>query len=166
MSLFFKSVWEYIKIAGKWIIRYPLAIAVTVLLVVGSVFLLISGKNVQLGGVLGKLFGKTPEINARGVVPPERVDESGKPIPVGESDELGFVQAPVIKKIKEPGIFDDPSVLTIEHPEKGEVKIELPKGVRNSDVKEVIEISPDVYEVRNDDSGVDYDSLLKSLDSK
>lgn len=166
MKLFFQSVWNYIKVIGKWMVRYPLAIAATVLLVVGSILLLAFGKNVQLGGILGKLFGKENNTNARGVPPPGRTDENGKVIQPGESDEKGFVQAPALKAIKDPGLFDNPNVLVIEHPEKGEVRIELPKGVKNSDVKEVIEIEPDVYEIRNNDSGVDYDDILDSLGEK
>jgi len=166
---FLKWLWEYVKAliksVGRWLVRYPLAAAATVLVVVGAVLLLVMGKDVQIGGILGKLFGKDKGGkggNARGVPPKDRVDGEGKPIPPGESDEKGFVQAPVYE-IKEPGLFDDPDTVTIVHPDKGKVVIDLPKGVRNKDVKDVVEIEPDVYEVRNNDEGVDAGALLKEL---
>lgn len=160
-------LWNYIRAfftaLGRWLVRYPLAAALTVLLVVGAVFLLAAGKNIQIGGIIGKLFGKKGKKNLRGVPPKGRVDEDGKPIQPGESDERGFVQAEPIRGVKKPGLFDDPNTVIVVHPEKGAVKIDLPKGVKNKDVKEVVEIEPDVYEVRNNDSGADTGSLLKAL---
>jgi len=163
-------IWEYIKAfaksVGKWLIRYPIAAAVAVFVIVGGLALVFLGKDVQLGGILGRLFGKEKGQNARGVVPPDRVDGDGKPIQPGESDEKGYVQAPVSTEIKDPGIFDDPGTITVVHPEKGEVVIDLPEGVKNRDVREVVEIEPDVYEVRNNDKGVDAGALLRDLGEK
>lgn len=160
-------LWEYVKAffksLGRWVIRYPLAAAATAVIVLLAVLALASGKKFQLGGLLGKLWGTKPRENKRGVVPKDRVDEDGKPIKPGESDDKGYVQAPVIKGIKKPGLFDDPKTVTVIHPEKGEVVIDLPEGVRNEDVREVVEIEPDVYEVRNNDEGVDTDELLDVL---
>lgn len=162
-------MWTYIKALfnsiGKWFLRYPIAMALTVILIVGSVFLLASGKTIQIGGLLDKIWGRKKE-SSRGVPPDNRIDKDGKLIQPGESDDGGWVQAPVIKEIKKLGLFDDPKTITIVHPEKGEVKIELPEGIKNKDVKEVIEISPNVYEVRNNDSGVNTDELLDILGGK
>lgn len=161
-------VWEYVKSflksLGKWIIRYPLAAAATIIMVVGAILMLLMGKKFQLGGLLGKLWGKKKE-NLRGVPPEDRVDKDGKPIQPGESDDKGYVQAP-ISDIKKLGLFDDPKTITVIHPEKGELVIDLPEGVKNEDVKEVVEIEPDVYEVRNNDTGVDTGELLSILGEK
>lgn len=161
------GAWEYVKslakAIGRWCVRYPIAAAVTVVVVLLAVMAMASGKKFQLGGLLGKLWGTKPKENKRGVVPEDRVDADGKPIKPGESDVKGFVQAPAIKGIKKPGLFDDPKTITVVHPEKGEIVIDLPEGVKNEDVKEVVEIEPDVYEVRNNDKGVDTDELLDVL---
>lgn len=149
------------------VIRYPVATVLTVLTVSVAVFLAFFGKTIQIGGLLGKFWGKKePKKDRRNEVTPGRVDESGKPIQPGQSDDQGWVQAPVTTDIKEPGIFDDPGTVTVIHPEKGEVEIPLPTGVKNSDVKEVTEIRPDVYEVRRNDKGVDTKEVLSILGVK
>lgn len=164
---FLKWIWTYVKAltsaVEKWLFRYPIAAAVSAAVIAGGVALLVAGKDVQIGGILGKLFGKQPGQNARGVVPKDRTDAQGQPIQSGQSDEKGWVQAPVHTDIKDPGLFDDPNTVTVVHPDKGKVVIDLPKGVTNKDVKEVVEVAPDVYEVRNNDKGVDADALLKGL---
>ena len=163
-----KFIWEYVKSffgsLGKWVVRYPLAAAATVILIVGAVLMLAMGKKFQLGGLLGRLWGKEKK-NLRGVPPEDRVDKDGNPIKPGESDDKGYVQAP-ISDIKKPGLLDDPKTVTVIHPEKGEIVIDLPEGVKNEDVKEVVEIEPDVYEVRNNDTGADTDELLDILGEK
>lgn len=163
-------LWDYLKAlaksVGKWLLRYPLAAAATVFIVAAGVALILMGKDVQLGGIIGRLFGREKGKNVRGVPPEGRRDEKGEPIPPGESDEKGYVQAPVSTEIKKPGLFDDPDTIVVVHPEKGEVVIDLPEGVKNKDVREVVEIRPDVYEVRNNDKGVNTDDLLKTLGEK
>lgn len=163
-----KNIWEYLKAlarsVGNIILRYPLAAALTVIVVVGAIILTIFGKPIQIGGILGSLWGKK-QPDLRGVPPVERKDETGKPIPPGEPDKNGFVQAPASLTVKDQGLFGDPNTVTIVHPDKGDVKILLPVGVKNKDVKEVVEVKSDVYEVRNHDKGVDTKSILKSLGS-
>jgi hypothetical protein len=157
-----KKLWLYLKALGKRlfqiIIRYPLATALTVLLVIGTMFLLIFGQKVQIGGLLGSIWGKK-KINSRAIPPEDRKDKDGKPIQPGESDDKGYVQAPVSTKIKEPTIFSDPNVVEIEE-QNGEVKkIPLPTGVSNTDVREVTKISPNIYEVKNKDKGTKKEEL-------
>lgn len=146
------------------VIRYPVATVLTVLTVTVAMFLAFFGKTIQVGGLLGKLWGKKdPAKSSRNDVAPDRVDGAGKPIQPGQSDDHGWVQAPVTTDIKKPGIFDDPDTVTVIHPDRGEVKIPLPTGVKNSDVKEVTEIRPNVYEVRRNDGGVDAKEVLSIL---
>jgi hypothetical protein len=126
-------------------------------------------KNIQIGGLLGKLFGKDPQdgkkpIDVANTVPEDRVDENGVIIKPGEPDSKGQTQA-VVVPIEEPGLFDDPSKVKITPP--GETKpivIDLPDGVKAQDVDKVIVVKPEVYAVTvKDKSGIkgeDIDSLL------
>jgi hypothetical protein len=150
------------KSVGKFLIRYPLATALTVVVIIGAIVLAAFGKNIQIGGILGKLWGKEKP-NLRGVPPTDRKDASGQIIQPGQSDDKGFVQAPVSTTIKDKGLFSDPNVITVIHPDKGEIDILLPEGVKNKDVKEVTEVSPNVFEVKNHDHGVKTDDILKTL---
>jgi hypothetical protein len=165
------KAWDFLKALGRQVfqfaLRYPVAIVLTVLLVAGAVLMACFGKTFQVGGLIGKLWGKKPSDTDVRVLPPsDRVDKDGKLIPLGEPDEKGFVQAPITTNIKDPGIFSDPDTVTVVHPEKGEVTLPLPKGVKNSDVKQVIEVRPNVYEVRNNDKGSDPKEVLDILDKK
>ncbi len=155
MKSFISSVWSWIRSNRilKYVIHHPLALAATVFLIVAAAACLIGGKTFQIGGLLQRLWGmKTPD--ARGVPPVARTGPDGKPIEPGQSDDKGFVQAPVSTQIVAPGIFSNPDTVTVLHPDKGHVTISLPTGVKNTDVKEVTEVSPDLYEVRNNDTGV------------
>ncbi len=167
---FLRWLWGYVgslfRSIGRWCVRYPIAAVISVIVMVVAIVFIVAGKDIQIGGLLGKLFGKEPGPNARGVPPKERVRENGTTILPGESDNKGFVQSPALKTIKTPGLFDDPKTITVVHPEKGDIKIDLPEGVKNEDVKEVVEIEADVYEVRNNDSGADVSTLLDVLGDK
>ncbi len=153
---------------GNFFIRYPFAIAATVFLLIGGIFLAAFGQKVQLGGILAKLWGKTDPRDlpdAPTVIPPkERVDDQGKTIEPGQSDDLGYVQVPVVLPIKEPGLFSDPDSVVVVTPEGKDISIPLPTGVKNKDVKEVILVSPNVYEIANNDRGVDAGTLLEELE--
>lgn len=153
------KIWEFIKSSLKsvytWCIRHPAAITITIFLVVIAVILWRFGKQIQIGGMLGKIWGSKlkDKIKARTTVVPGRRDSQGNVIQPGTSDDKGYVQAPVSTDIKKPGVFSDPEVVEVVDNGK-EVKIPLPTGVVNSDVKEVIRIKPNVYEVHNNDGGV------------
>jgi len=150
---------------GNFLIRYPLATAATIFLIVAAILLAIFGQKFQIGGLLGKLWGKKPSTdpNIRVIPPPGRVDDKGQPIAPGTPDKEGYTQAAVVVPIKDPGIFSDPNTIVIQHPDKGEVTIPLPTGVKNSDVQQIIEVAPNVYQIANNDKGADTDQLLKDL---
>ncbi len=167
---FLKGVWEWLKALGKRVgtvfIRYPLAAAATVFLVVAAVAVAASGKSLQIGGLLQRLWGSKKPENLRATVAEDRKTDEGRPIEPGASDDKGFVQSPVSTEIVEPGMFSNPDTVTVVHPEKGKVVIDLPEGVKNKDVHEVVEVSPDVYEVKNRDKGVPVkkiDDVLKKF---
>lgn len=154
---------KWLKAIWKWCITKPASFAAALLVIVGGIILVLFKKDLQIGGLLGSLTGKK-QPNLRAVVPEGRVDGAGKPILPGQSDQQGFTQAPVSATIQKPGLFSDPKTLVVEHPTKGKQVIALPTGVINKDVSEVIEISPDVYEVKNNDkSKVDTKRLLDVL---
>ncbi len=134
-------------------VKYPLAAAAAMFIIVGAVIMALLGHDVQIGGLLDKLFNRKKSYDGRVVPPPGRVDASGDPIMPDQSDDKGYVQ-PVATKIKEPGIFSNPDVITVVHPDNGEVALPLPAGVKNKDVAEVIEVQPGVYQIKNNDSGV------------
>lgn len=158
--------WDWTKRAARW----AAASLPVVLVVVGAIILLMLGaKNVQIGGVLGKLLGKKTEgkktVDVANTVPPERVDEKGNLIPPGVPDSQGTTQAKVVA-IEPPGLFDDPSQVKIIPPgETKPVVVDLPDGVKHSDVDKVIVVKPEVLVVTvKDKSGVpasSVDDLLK-----
>ncbi len=161
-----KTFNDLVKKFLLFFIRYPFAIAVTVFIILFALFLAIGGKNIQIGGILSKLWGKKEENdNGIKVIPPNtRIDDSGKIIEPGVSDNSGFVQVKDNIEIKDPGLFSDPTKLIVIHPEKGEMVIPLPKGVSNTDVKQIVEVKPDVYQVSNEDRpSINTSDLLKNL---
>lgn len=166
MKAFLFAAWTKVKkvasLAFVYVVHHPLALAATVFLLVAAVFCLVGGKTFQIGGLLQKLWGaKAPD--ARGVPPASRTGADGKPIEPGQSDDRGFVQAPVSTQIVAPGILSNPDTITVVHPDKGQVTISLPTGVKNTDVKEVVEISPQVVETANHDSGVSSADLTRLI---
>ena len=152
---------------GNFFIRYPLATVATILIVVAAIVMTVFGQDIQIGGLLGKLWGKIhpgdlPNAPVVTVVP-GRVDNTGKVIEPGKSDDKGFTQAPVVLPIKDPSLFSDPTTVTVTHPDGHDVIIPLPTGVKNSDVKEVVLVSPNVYQIANNDKGVDAGKILEDL---
>lgn len=162
------TFWGYVKAfflrVGQLCIRYPLATAATVALVAFAVAMLIFGKRVQIGGLLGKLWGRKDSPDDPVLKPPPgRTDPAtGKPIEPGQPDPGGFVQ-PIPVEIKEPGIFSDPNKITVVTPDGKEVDVKLPTGVKNKDVKQVVMVAPNVYQIANNDKGVDAGKLLEDL---
>jgi hypothetical protein len=170
---FWEASWTWIKRVFRWVAA-PLP---ALLLVAGAVLLVVFGvKNIQIGGLLNKLFGKEDKkatgnkaIDVANSVPKDRVDENGKLIPPGTSDSKGQTQA-VVVPIKTPGLFDDPDVVKIVPPgETDPVEVVLPDGVKAKDVDKVVIVKPDVTVITvKDSSGVkakDVDDLLSKYGS-
>jgi len=152
-SKFKTAAWTWTKKAFHTIAA-PLP---ALLIMAGAIFLVVLGvKNVQIGGILGKLFGKTGEGNKTAVdtantIPAGRVDSKGNLIPVGTPDATGQTQA-IVVPIKPTGLFSDPSTVTITPPNSAPVVINLPTGVKSSDVDKVVIVKPEVYAVTVKDS--------------
>ena len=159
-----ERILSWLDSAYKLMLRYPVAIVGTILIVLFAGLAVTFGQSIQIGGILERLWGKKESnIDVRLLPPPGRVDEEGKIIYPGQSDDKGFVQAPADLPIVKPGIFSNPNEVKVVHPTRGEISIPLPKGVKNTDVSEVYEVESNVYEVKNNDRGVDVESLLKKL---
>jgi hypothetical protein len=170
MDIYMDKFKQFLKAAGQHLfqftLRYPLAIAGTILLVFLAIFLTAFGQKFQIGGLLGILWGKKKsDTDVRIIPPPDRVDDKGNPIIPGQSDDKGFVQSPISTEIKKPGIFSDPNEVTVVHPDHGELVIPLPTGVKNQDVKEVNVISPKIVEIKSEDKGGISKSDLISLEN-
>jgi len=169
-----KTFWQIVKEktieAFKWLAKIFVAPGVALLVVGGVILLICLGfKNIQIGGLLGKLFGKKdPQnraIDVANTVPKDRIDSNGKLISQGTPDSQGIIQA-VIVPIKDPGLFSNPSTVTFTPPGETKAKeIALPDGVKAKDVHQVIIVQPDKFVVTvKDSSGVTpkhVDDLLK-----
>lgn len=168
-----KSIFDWLKkifaAVVRFVLRYPLAAAGTVFVIAAAVAAAAVGQKFQIGGILGWLWGKKPNVDPsiRVVPPAGRVDDAGNVIQPGQSDDKGYVQVPVQVPIKDPGIFSDPNTVVVEHPTQGEITIPLPTGVKNTDVKQVVQIEPNVYEIHNNDKpSVNAKDLLDELGGK
>jgi hypothetical protein len=167
---FWATVWEHIKTILRWIGTKLVAPGVALVIVIVAVLLVAIGwKELQIGGLLGKLFGKKdPEhkaIDIANTVPEGRVDKDGKIIPIGQPDSKGDVQAQVVP-IDEPGLFSNPDTVTFTPPGADKpVEVQLPDGVKAKDVDTVVIVKPSVIAVTvKDDSKIPaqtVDDLLK-----
>ncbi len=168
---FWRSAWDWIKRVGRAVLA-PLP---AILIVNGAIILVALGvKNVQIGGLLSKLFGKQGSdgkqaVDVANTIPADRVDKNGHLIPIGTPDSKGDTQAKVVP-IQEPGLFDDPSEVKIVPPGETEpVVVKLPDGVKAGDVDKVLVVKPDVLAVTVKDSSKvtakDVDDLLAKYGS-
>jgi len=163
------TFWQTVKAKtidiGKWLAKVFVAPGVALIVVAVAVLLIIFGfKNIQVGGILGRLFGKKdPDDNAidtANTVPEDRVDKDGKIIKPGEADSEGNTQA-VVVPIKKPGIFSNPDVVEFTPPgEDKSVKVKLPTGVKAKDVDKVIVVKPKKFAVTvKDTSGIEAEEI-------
>ncbi len=166
---FWNRAWEWIKKAAR-IVAAPLP---AVLLIIVAVVLVFFGvKNLQIGGLLGKLLGKESEAGKKAVdvansIPHDRIDDAGNVIPIGTPDSKGDTQARVVP-IEEPGLFGNPNQVKITPPGATEpITVDLPDGVKAGDVHQVVIVKPDILVITvHDSSGVsgkDIDDLLSKF---
>jgi len=162
---FWSAAWVWTKKAAR-MVAAPLP---ALLLMAGAIVLVVLGaKNIQIGGLLGKLFGKDPAsskaVDVANTIPAHRVDSNGAIIPVGTPDATGQTQA-VVVPIATPTMFSDPNTVTITPPNSAPVVVALPTGVKSSDVDKVVIVKPEIYAVTVKDSssvtGSHIDDLLK-----
>lgn len=132
--------------------KYVIGPLPALMLVLGACVLVALGvKNVQIGGLLGRLLGKAPSphkaIEIANSVPADRIRADGTLIAVGESDSKGITQAKVMP-IEQPGLFSDPKVIKIHPPGAAKpIEIQVPDGVRAQDLEHVVVVTPQVLAV-------------------
>lgn len=149
---FWDVTWEKTKVILTWISHKLVAPGAALLLVVAGVILAAMGaKELQIGGILGRLLGGKDSdgkaIDVANSVDPQRIDPKGKLIQPGTPDSKGDTQVLVVP-IQSPGLFSDPSSVTFIPPGQDKsIKIDLPDGVTNKDVEHVVVVKPSVYAV-------------------
>lgn len=156
-------VWESFKSSFTWVTTKALGPLLVVVLVIVAIVLVSMGfKELQIGGLIGKLLGKKDPkgegsaVDLANTVDPDRIGPDGKLIQPGTPDSKGMTQA-VVVPIQEPGLFSDPKKVVITEPGKDKpTEIILPDGVTNKDVDQVVVVRPDVHIVTvKDKSGID-----------
>lgn len=139
-----------------WIRKYILAPLPALILVAVAIFLVLLGfKDLKIGGLLAKLFGK-PEgqkaVDVANTVPDHRVDKDGRIILPGTPDSQGITQA-VVVPVETGGLFSDPTVVKVTPPgQDTPIVVHLPDGVKSDDVSQVVIVRPDVVAVTVKDS--------------
>ena len=167
---FWATVWVKLKAILHWMAIKLAAPGVALVVIIVAVLLVSMGfKELQIGGLLGKLLGRKADVNAdpnvANTVPPGRVDKDGKLIPQGTPDSKGIVQATVVPIENTGGLFSNPDTVKVTPPGQDPIVVQLPDGVKANDVDKVIIISPTQVVISvKDTSGVSaqqVDDLLK-----
>ncbi len=157
---FWQRVGGYLATAGKWALHYLLAPGVALLLVAGAILLVSMGaKDLQIGGLLAKLFGKKSDnqaIDVANTVPTDRIGTDGKILPIGTPDSKGMTQAVVVPIENTGGLFSNPDTVTVTPPGTDTpIEVTLPDGVKASDVSQVVIVQPGKFVVTvKDSSGI------------
>lgn len=163
-------LWASVKSGLSWLGVKVLGPILVVLLVIVAVILVSMGfKELQIGGLIGRLLGKdSPQkgsVDVTNTIDPNRVGPDGKLIQPNTPDTKGQTQA-VVVPIQDPGLFSDPNKVVFTPPGADKpIEVVLPDGVTNKDVHQVVVVSPEVIAVTvKDSSGVtaqSVDDLLK-----
>jgi hypothetical protein len=108
---------------------------------------------------LRSLAGKpAPKKKDPNTIPPSRTREDGSPIPMGEPDSRGTTQAPV-GQLELPGIFEPKTSVGV-----GDQKVQLPDGLRPSEVEQAVVVQLKVDQVEVEDrSGITQEQLEELL---
>jgi hypothetical protein len=163
------TIWERVLAAGKWALHNLLGpLLVGLVILVGVVLAMVGVKDLQLGGIIGALLGKKTgpgDIDVANSIPKERIDSTGKLIPLGSADEQGMTQIAVVP-IQPPGFLSNPDVVKFTPPGKSTpVEVKLPVGVKADHVEHVVVVAPGTFAVTvKDSSGITaarLDDLLK-----
>lgn len=153
-------LWASVKSGLSWLGVKVLGPILVVLLVIVAVILVSMGfKELQIGGLIGRLLGRnSPQkgsVDVTNTIDPNRVGPDGKLIQPNTPDTKGQTQA-VVVPINEPGLLSDPNKVVFTPPGADKpIEVILPDGVTSSDVAQVVVIEPNVTVVTvRDSSGV------------
>ena len=137
-------------------------ILAVVVILVAIILVAMGFKELQIGGILGKLLGKKggdgtdgKTVDVANSIDPDRIGKDGKLIQPGTPDSQGQTQA-VVVPIQDPGLFSDPKKVVFTAPgDDKPTEVILPDGVTNKDVDQVVVVKPDVLVVTvKDNSGI------------
>lgn len=162
VKTFWSDVGDRIMTILRWAGKNLLAPVVAVVVIAVAIVLVSMGfKELQIGGLLGKLFGRTTDDSKKNIdvinsIDPNRIDKDGRVIPINKPDSKGDTQVQVVP-IDQPGLFSDPNTVTFTPPnETKPVQIVLPDGVTSKDVDKVVIVSPGIHAITvKDSSGID-----------
>lgn len=158
---FIAKVWAFIR-------KYLIApVPVLVLVITAALLVALGVKNVQIGGLIGKLLGKKVSekaIDVANSIPDGRLMVDGSLIPLGQPDSQGITQAKVVP-IEKPGFFSDPKTIKVTPPGATKpIEVAVPDGVKAKDIEQVVVVNHKVTHVTvKNDSAVkaqDVDELL------
>jgi hypothetical protein len=152
------------------LLKYLIGPLPALLLIAGAWALVALGaKNVQIGGLLGKLLGKPKPDGGKSIevansIPPGRVRPDGSVIGIGQPDSKGVTQA-VVVPIQQPGMLSDPKVIKVTPPGAAKpIEVGVPDGVRAKDVEQVVVVRNEIKAVTVKSSSAiqakDLDDLL------
>jgi hypothetical protein len=158
---FWGTVWSKLKAILSWMAIKLAAPGVALVVIVVAVLLVSMGfKELQIGGLLAKLFGKTADVkadpNVANTVPSTRVDQNGNLIPQGTPDSTGQTQAVIVPIENTGGLFSNPDTVKVTPPGSDQpIVVQLPTGVKANDVDKIIIVSPTQVVVSvKDNSGI------------
>lgn len=153
-------LWASVKSGLSWLGVKVLGPILVVLLVIVAVILVSMGfKELQIGGLIGRLLGRnSPQkgsVDVTNTIDPNRVGPDCKLIQPNTPDTKGQTQA-VVVPINEPGLLSDPNKVVFTPPGADKpIEVILPDVVTSSDVAQVVVIEPNVTVVTvRDSSGV------------
>jgi hypothetical protein len=151
LKKFFTAIWN-------WILKYPVAIFLGLMVIIAGIFALATGKNFNAGSALKTVFGmprKLSSIEIANSLPDERE------ITLDEPDKNGWTQWKVkeFKTSKNP--LRDKSCVLIINSDGSTSQITLPVGIQDKDISEIIEVKPEVYVASTGNSSTR--NLLNSL---
>lgn len=169
LTLFWRNLKDSCRQVFKFLVQYPLAIVVAIVVVIGGVLLSQFGiQSVNIGGALKWLFSrpgaKTGVVAAANSIPKHRVDEEGKAIPVGTPDKNGWTQWETKELKPSSNPLRDKTVISVTGANGVPVEVKLPDGIKDTDVDQVVEVHPEVFVVKtNNASKVHAKGLLDRL---
>ena len=115
------------------VLRWPFAIIASAVVIVFVLPLVVGGARVNLGGILGSLFGKKREGSSPSIAVSQSIPKD-RHVLVMKPDAVGFVQVEQAPVAVSRNPFRDKSILNLPSGES----VKLPEGVHDGDVESVI----------------------------
>jgi hypothetical protein len=162
-------LWSSVKASfsriGTYIVRYPLALLGTVLVVVVAVLFMFAGKGdaFNWGGLISRLFGRKKDQKSKVEIANEVPED--RTVPKEKEGEKGYKQKEVKTLNTSNNPLRDKKSVTVQDEDGKKKNIELPEGVEDKDVEKVYRSDPKTYKVKvkNKPEDKDLESLKDAL---